>query len=182
MLDSTGEMARDNYDEGTMLPSLDCIPYSSPLLMIDPDFKRITIGADTITISGKSYTGYYCSGDGTEWSGNFLNWAATSRLDLLRLGLTGGDRLAWEVAVGPDAAAVLTTQACEKAYRSAGGTADIDWTVVGNLTSVIGSTRVNTFRVSAVKEDVFFGNPDSSYSTMRVRSAGATPRRCRRSS
>ncbi len=36
---------------------------------------------------------------------------------------------------------------------------DIDWTVVGNLTSVIGSTRVNTFRVSAVKEDVFFGNP-----------------------
>jgi hypothetical protein len=36
---------------------------------------------------------------------------------------------------------------------------DVDWTVVGNLTSVLGSTRVNTFRVSAVKEDVFFGNP-----------------------
>ncbi len=36
---------------------------------------------------------------------------------------------------------------------------DIDWTMVGNLTSVIGSSRVNTFRVSAVKEDVFFGNP-----------------------
>jgi hypothetical protein len=36
---------------------------------------------------------------------------------------------------------------------------DVDWTVVGNLTSVIGSTKVNTFRVSAVKEDVFFGNP-----------------------
>jgi urease accessory protein len=44
-------------------------------------------------------------------------------------GLTGGDRLAWEVAVGPDAAAVLTTQACEKAYRSAGGTADIACTL-----------------------------------------------------
>lgn len=37
---------------------------------------------------------------------------------------------------------------------------DIDWTVVGNLSSVIGSTRLNTFRVSAVKEDVFFGNPN----------------------
>ncbi len=37
---------------------------------------------------------------------------------------------------------------------------DVDWTVVGNLSSVIGSTRVNTFRVSAVKEDVFFGNPN----------------------
>jgi hypothetical protein len=36
---------------------------------------------------------------------------------------------------------------------------DIDWTAVGNLTSVLGSSRVNTFRVSAVKEDVFFGNP-----------------------
>ena len=36
---------------------------------------------------------------------------------------------------------------------------DVDWTVVGNLTSVIQSTKVNTFRVSAVKEDVFFGNP-----------------------
>jgi hypothetical protein len=36
---------------------------------------------------------------------------------------------------------------------------DIDWTLVGNLSSVIGATRVNTFRISAVKEDVFFGNP-----------------------
>jgi hypothetical protein len=36
---------------------------------------------------------------------------------------------------------------------------DVDWTVVGNLSSVFGSTRVNTFRVSATKEDVFFGNP-----------------------
>jgi hypothetical protein len=36
---------------------------------------------------------------------------------------------------------------------------DIDWTLVGSLSSVIGATRVNTFRISAVKEDVFFGNP-----------------------
>ena len=36
---------------------------------------------------------------------------------------------------------------------------DVDWTVVGNLTSVLGSSKVNTFRVSAVSEDVFFGNP-----------------------
>lgn len=37
---------------------------------------------------------------------------------------------------------------------------DTDWTFVGNLSSVIGSTKVNTFRVSAVTEDVFFGNPN----------------------
>ena len=36
---------------------------------------------------------------------------------------------------------------------------DVDWTVVGNLSSIFGSNKVNTFRVSAVKEDVFFGNP-----------------------
>ena len=36
---------------------------------------------------------------------------------------------------------------------------DVDWSFVGNLSSVLGSTKVNTFRVSAVSEDVFFGNP-----------------------
>jgi hypothetical protein len=37
---------------------------------------------------------------------------------------------------------------------------DVDWTLVANLSSVFGSNRVNTFRISAVKEDVFFGNPN----------------------
>jgi hypothetical protein len=36
---------------------------------------------------------------------------------------------------------------------------DVDWTLVGNLSSIFGSNKVNTFRASAVKEDVFFGNP-----------------------
>jgi hypothetical protein len=36
---------------------------------------------------------------------------------------------------------------------------DVDWTLVANLSSVLGSNKVNTFRVSAVSEDVFFGNP-----------------------
>jgi urease accessory protein len=40
-------------------------------------------------------------------------------------GLTGGDRIAWEVAVGEAASAVLTTQACEKLYRSSGGRAEM---------------------------------------------------------
>ncbi|RUV09640.1 urease accessory protein UreD, partial [Mesorhizobium sp. M5C.F.Ca.IN.020.32.2.1] len=34
-------------------------------------------------------------------------------------GLTGGDRLGWEVDVGAGASATITTQACEKAYRAA---------------------------------------------------------------
>ncbi|MBZ8134026.1 urease accessory protein UreD [Afifella sp. IM 167] len=41
-------------------------------------------------------------------------------------GLTGGDRLSLSVEVKDGAAAILTSQACEKLYRSAGGLAEID--------------------------------------------------------
>lgn len=51
-LTPAGATARDSYDEATMLPSLNCIPYSSPLLMIDPDFKRIVVTEEVIRISG----------------------------------------------------------------------------------------------------------------------------------
>ena len=40
-------------------------------------------------------------------------------------GMTGGDRLDWEFEIGPGAAAALTTQACEKAYRAESGVARI---------------------------------------------------------
>ncbi len=36
---------------------------------------------------------------------------------------------------------------------------DTDWTLVGTLSSVLGQAKVNTLRVSATREDVFFGNP-----------------------
>ena len=38
-------------------------------------------------------------------------------------GLTGGDRISWSVEVADGAAAVVTTQACERVYRSSGGSA-----------------------------------------------------------
>jgi urease accessory protein len=44
-------------------------------------------------------------------------------------GLTGGDRLSWAVTVGEGAHAMLTTQACEKIYRSSGGQATADITI-----------------------------------------------------
>lgn len=40
-------------------------------------------------------------------------------------GLTGGDRMLAEVALGEDCRAIVTTQACERIYRSAGGSAEI---------------------------------------------------------
>jgi hypothetical protein len=51
-LTDAGAAARDSYDEPTMSPALDCIPYSAPLLMIDPDFKQIVVDEDVITIRG----------------------------------------------------------------------------------------------------------------------------------
>ncbi|QBX99763.1 urease accessory protein UreD [Rhodophyticola sp. CCM32] len=40
-------------------------------------------------------------------------------------GVTGGDRLQYEVDLGADSAAVVTTQTAERAYRSAGGRARV---------------------------------------------------------
>jgi hypothetical protein len=51
-LTEAGLAARAAFDEATMSPALECIPYSSPLLMIDPDFKQITVEEDVITIQG----------------------------------------------------------------------------------------------------------------------------------
>ena len=49
----------------------------------DPNLRRFDrIGAATSRTCG-----------GTGFSGNFMNWAASSAVDVLRLGLTGGDRI-----------------------------------------------------------------------------------------
>lgn len=40
-------------------------------------------------------------------------------------GLTGGDAIAWEAAAAPGARVVVTTQACERAYRSTGDAARV---------------------------------------------------------
>jgi urease accessory protein len=44
-------------------------------------------------------------------------------------GLTGGDRIEWEVAAAAGASLTLTTQACEKVYRSNGGDAEMRATI-----------------------------------------------------
>lgn len=41
-------------------------------------------------------------------------------------GMTGGDHLDWSFETGPGAALTVSTQACEKIYKSAGGTAVTD--------------------------------------------------------
>lgn len=46
-------------------------------------------------------------------------------------GLTGGDRLAWDIEAGEDTAVTVTTQACEKVYRTTAGHAEVTCKVVG---------------------------------------------------
>ena len=41
-------------------------------------------------------------------------------------GLTGGDKISWELEAGDNTELVVTTQACERIYKSAGGVADIN--------------------------------------------------------
>ena len=44
-------------------------------------------------------------------------------------GLTGGDRFSTSVTLGPGARSLVTTQACERIYRSAGATAEVTTTL-----------------------------------------------------
>jgi len=44
-------------------------------------------------------------------------------------GLTGGDRVEWAIEAANDTRLALTTQACEKIYRAAGGQAEISVTI-----------------------------------------------------
>ena len=79
---TVGAQYRSNYDINTTYPgyfnSEKCYTYnnSHPIKHFD--------------ISG-SAASHDCAG--TAFSGNFLNWSASSSIDILRLGLTGGDRI-----------------------------------------------------------------------------------------
>lgn len=58
-----------------------------------------------------------------------MPWTADDPLEAVLIntagGLTGGDRIAWQVDVGPGASLSLTTQACEKVYRASAGHAEM---------------------------------------------------------
>lgn len=57
------------------------------------------------------------SGDGNPLEAILINTAG---------GMTGGDRLHWQVTTAENTALTVTTQACEKVYRTSGGSAAID--------------------------------------------------------
>jgi len=67
-----------------------CYSYSSTNKRFEP--KRLADQTDSAVISGVTRVKYYCTAGAGEWSGNFLNWATMSRIDVLRKVLYGGMR------------------------------------------------------------------------------------------
>ena len=70
-----------------------------------PDLRAAT---GYFSVMKRAAAGHDCGGD--SFSGNFLNWASTSLLDLLRYALSGGDRVIDEAA----------STVLQRAYLSAG--------------------------------------------------------------
>lgn len=58
----------------------------------DP-FKCYQYTNGTFVPSSLTSSDHYCSGTAQEWSGNFLNWLAMSRIDTIRKALYGGKRI-----------------------------------------------------------------------------------------
>jgi len=52
-LTTAGTAALKRFDEKTMHPGVNCVPYPAPIFMITPDLKRITKGAGVILIGGE---------------------------------------------------------------------------------------------------------------------------------
>jgi hypothetical protein len=48
-----GKKAAHNFDEKTMHPGAQCVPYPSPMFMTTPDLKRITTVGNTLLIDGE---------------------------------------------------------------------------------------------------------------------------------
>tara|TARA_R110002096_G_scaffold50152_2_gene131941 strand:+ start:1740 stop:2768 length:1029 start_codon:yes stop_codon:yes gene_type:complete len=52
-LTEAGESAVNAYDERTMHPALECIPYTTPIFMLVPDIKQIVVEKDIVRIRGE---------------------------------------------------------------------------------------------------------------------------------
>lgn len=79
---TVGAQYRQNYDISTTYPG-----YFNPAMC----YQYVNnVTNKHFAISGAA-TSNNCNGTG--FSGNFMNWATSSAIDILRLGLTGGDRI-----------------------------------------------------------------------------------------
>jgi type IV pilus assembly protein PilY1 len=104
-----------------------------------------SISTTSATTSGSTVAGRYVCGNSNEWSGNYLNWATTTRLDVIRKMLYGGQRSTDSTTETILSSARLTrdSHSFVKYYR---GTDIRDYTpfTTSNLTKTSGS-NANTY-------------------------------------
>jgi len=84
-LDGDGVIDRSfmpNYKYYGYFDPTKCYTYSSTNTRFEPNSKATVTGGN-----------YYCTAGASQWSGNFLNWATMSRIDVLRKVLYGGMRV-----------------------------------------------------------------------------------------
>lgn len=97
---------------------------------------------------------------GASFSGNFMNWATSSSIDLLRYGLTGGDRIS-----DSDNLTVLQRAVLQKDFWNSGSyfpQKQINSTLAaGALPSALRGTHKNTIYISNCLNRVFFSNSSS---------------------
>ncbi|HEY6530497.1 MAG TPA: PilC/PilY family type IV pilus protein [Cellvibrionaceae bacterium] len=68
-----------------------CYEYNSVNGWLEP---KTEVYSETITVGSEQRTAWYCNKNGTKyWSGNFLNWASMTRIDILRQTFYGGKRV-----------------------------------------------------------------------------------------
>jgi type IV pilus assembly protein PilY1 len=130
--------------------------------------------------SGATNASYECNlpGTGTGWSGNFMNYANTSAVDIMRLALTGGDRYVDESSTTATTPRTILQRAILPSDASssggsrntnfyAGGTnGSANWSVVtlakGAMTAALTPFGSNTnVYVKACDDKIFFGNTNT---------------------
>lgn len=134
--------------------------------------------------TGPTSANYYCNqsgggaGSAQGWSGNFMNYANTSAIDIIRLALTGGDRYTDESSASVTTPRTILQRAILPSdtnsssntnfYRGDSGydTGNNNWDKItlsaSTLTAALtpfGSTR--TVYIKACRDNIYFGTADA---------------------
>jgi type IV pilus assembly protein PilY1 len=82
--------------QGTTIRNTNGTEIISVATTSNPDLNEASTGQAYFSIAKAADANHECGGD--SFSGNFMNWASSSSIDMLRYAMTGGDRVIDEVA------------------------------------------------------------------------------------
>lgn len=161
---TTGAAYKSNYTNGTKyLGYFDvksCYRYNN-------NGTPATRADDFLERSGDTDASYYCNtgvaGVGNGFSGNYLNYALTSSIDILRLALTGGDRVVDEAGTTVLQRAVLTGDndpSTNASFYNNGSNFPVRTSSsLGTLmTRLTPFTSTQTFFINSCKDEFYIGS------------------------